>query len=82
MAEHDPRCMTLTSDEFADVCDCWILRGLARFVATGELPPLGHFFTPVAGRSDGECTYCSDGTDATYCGEPLAAHESGGADRG
>lgn len=37
--------------------------------------PLGHGFLPVNGHpDDDECTHRSDGTDATYCGEPEAAH--------
>ena len=35
-----------------------------------------HEFLPVAGHpDDDECTYRSDGTDATYCGEPRAWHD-------
>lgn len=35
-----------------------------------------HVFVGVAGHpDDDECTYRSDGTDATYCGEPADAHE-------
>ncbi|MFB7890345.1 hypothetical protein ACFCZ3_20065 [Cellulosimicrobium cellulans] len=38
--------------------------------------PLGHGFRPVAGHpDDDECTHRADGTDATYCGEPRAAHD-------
>jgi hypothetical protein len=34
-----------------------------------------HDFLPVAGHpDDDECTYRSDGTDATYCGDKRAAH--------
>jgi hypothetical protein len=34
-----------------------------------------HDFLPVAGHpDDDECTYRSDGTDLTYCGEPQSAH--------
>jgi hypothetical protein len=37
-----------------------------------------HPFLPVNGHpDDDECTYREDGTDATYCGEPRAAHEGG-----
>ncbi|TAJ21799.1 MAG: hypothetical protein EPO65_00430 [Dehalococcoidia bacterium] len=33
-------------------------------------------FRPVAGHpDDDECTHRSDGTDATYCGQPRAWHE-------
>lgn len=35
-----------------------------------------HNFLPVAGHpDDDECTHRSDGTDATYCGEPLLGHD-------
>ena len=35
-----------------------------------------HAFQPVAGHpDDDECTYRSDGTDATYCGLPEHRHE-------
>lgn len=35
-----------------------------------------HDFLGVAGHpDDDECTYRADGTDATYCGEPRAAHD-------
>ena len=35
-----------------------------------------HVFAGVYGHpDDDECTHRSDGTDATYCGEPLLAHE-------
>lgn len=34
-----------------------------------------HDFQPVAGHpDDDECTYRSDGTDATYCGRTQAWH--------
>lgn len=33
-----------------------------------------HDFLPVNGHHDDECTHRSDGTDATYCGEPKAWH--------
>lgn len=34
-----------------------------------------HEFLPVADHpDDDECTHRSDGTDATYCGEPKEAH--------
>lgn len=34
-----------------------------------------HEFLPVLGHpDDDECTHRSDGTDATYCGEPKGAH--------
>lgn len=37
-----------------------------------------HDFLPVAGHpDDDECTHRSDGTDATYCGEPRSRHEAG-----
>lgn len=37
---------------------------------------LGHDFLPVNGHpDDDECTHRADGTDATYCGEPKAAHQ-------
>lgn len=37
-----------------------------------------HEFLPVAGHpDDDECTYRSDGTDATYCGERESWHNSG-----
>lgn len=36
-----------------------------------------HGFLPVAGHpDDNECTYRSDGTDATYCGEPEESHDN------
>ncbi len=36
-----------------------------------------HAYLPVAGHpDDDECTYRSDGTDATYCGEPEEMHVS------
>lgn len=36
-----------------------------------------HAFRPVSGHpDDDECTNRSDGTDATYCGLPLAEHPS------
>lgn len=36
-----------------------------------------HGFELVAGHpDDDECTYRTDGTDATYCGLPEADHES------
>lgn len=45
----------------------------------GQAGPLDHDFRPVAGHpDDDECTYRSDGTDATYCGEPERAHGVGG----
>lgn len=35
-----------------------------------------HDFLPVNGHpDDDECTHRADGTDATYCGEPRAAHD-------
>ncbi len=38
--------------------------------------PWEHDFLPVAGHpDDDECTYRSDGTDATYCGRPAADHD-------
>lgn len=38
--------------------------------------PTTHDFLPVNGHpDDDECTYRSDGTDDTYCGEPREAHE-------
>jgi hypothetical protein len=38
--------------------------------------PLGHEFKPVMGHpDDDECTFRSDGTDLTYCGEPRSSHE-------
>lgn len=41
----------------------------------GEPLPLGHLFIGVAGHpDDDECTYRSDGTASTYCGEPETAH--------
>lgn len=50
-----------------------ILRALSR---TQE-GPQGHAFQPVNGHpDDDECTYRADGTDATYCGHPKAAHEA------
>ena len=37
--------------------------------------PWEHDFLPVKGHpDDDECTYRSDGTDATYCGRPAAEH--------
>jgi hypothetical protein len=40
-----------------------------------DFQPLGHEFVPVAGHpDDDECTHREDGTDATYCGQPEAAH--------
>ena len=34
-----------------------------------------HFFQPVAGHpDDDECTYRSDGSDETYCGQPESDH--------
>ena len=37
-----------------------------------------HLFEPVAGHpDDDECTYRSDGTDDTYCGEPESSHWDG-----
>ena len=36
--KHDPRCMTLTSSEFPEVCDCRTLRMLDAFAAE-ENPP-------------------------------------------
>lgn len=37
---------------------------------------LNHGFLPVNGHpDDDECTHRADGTDATYCGEPEAAHQ-------
>ena len=37
--------------------------------------PWGHDFLPVKGHpDDDECTYRSDGTDATYCGRPAVDH--------
>lgn len=43
------------------------------------LPPdsqAEHDFLPVKGHpDDDECTYRSDGTDATYCGRPAADHD-------
>lgn len=40
--------------------------------------PESHEFQSVAGHpDDDECTHRQDGTDATYCGEPRAAHQSG-----
>ncbi|SIH26659.1 Uncharacterised protein [Mycobacteroides abscessus subsp. abscessus] len=36
-----------------------------------------HDYLPVAGHpDDDECTHRSDGTDATYCGEPEELHVS------
>lgn len=46
-------------------------------VAVGcEAPITGHDFLPVRGHpDDDECTYRSDGTNATYCGETRDRHE-------
>lgn len=42
---------------------------------TWEPDPMSHDFLPVAGHpDDDECTDREDGTDATYCGLPEAAH--------
>lgn len=42
---------------------------------TWEPDPMSHDFQPVAGHGDDdECTDREDGTDATYCGLPEAAH--------
>jgi hypothetical protein len=44
-------------------------------MSRGRSIVLDHDFQPVAGHpDDDECTYRSDGTDATYCGEKRAAH--------
>ena len=41
----------------------------------GDSLSLGHYFLGVRGvPDDDECTYRSDGTDWTYCGETEAAH--------
>jgi hypothetical protein len=41
---------------------------------TASRTPGHHEFTGVAGHpDDNECTYRSDGTDTTYCGEPMEA---------
>jgi len=38
---------------------------------------LDHPFKPVAGHpDDDECTFRSDGTDDTYCGQPEHRHET------
>ena len=38
--------------------------------------PSEHDFLPVKGHpDDDECTYRSDGTDATYCGESRSWHD-------
>jgi hypothetical protein len=38
-------------------------------------PITSHDFQPVEGHpDDDECTHRSDGTDATYCGEPRGRH--------
>ena len=38
---------------------------------------LDHPFKPVAGHTDDdECTFRSDGTDDTYCGQPEHRHET------
>lgn len=40
------------------------------------LDAAAHEFLPVNGHpDDDECTYRTDGTDDTYCGEPGAAHD-------
>lgn len=44
--------------------------------STEPEPGLDHEFLPVAGHpDDDECTHRPDGTDETYCGEPVAAHQ-------
>lgn len=41
----------------------------------GEPLPMGHHFIGVRNHpDDDECTFREDGTNATYCGEPEAAH--------
>lgn len=43
---------------------------------TGRDDRIHHPFLPVDGHpDDDECTHRDDGTDATYCGMPEAAHE-------
>lgn len=44
---------------------------------TDERAQIGeHDFLPVAGHpDDDECTHRTDGTDATYCGQPRAWHD-------
>lgn len=38
---------------------------------------IDHDFQPVAGHpDDDECTYRSDGTNATYCGMERADHDT------
>lgn len=50
---------------------------------SGEPLPLGHLFIGVQGHlDDDECTYRSDGTDETYCGEPEIAHATSGQEEG
>jgi len=70
---------SLVNVEMKDVSDWKIDRrsGLALCPAHKPTEPeLIHEFLPVNGHpDDDECAHRADGTDATYCGEPEAAHQ-------